>query len=366
MKIGLIRRRFASAGGAELYLQRLIGGLKARGHQPHLFAQKWESIEEGVEFHHVASTGSRAKQPVNFAEAARKEIKLHPLDCILSLERSLEQDVYRAGDGVHRIWLERRRKFVPWWKKPFVGVGAFHRNMMQLESRTFDVHTTPAVIVNSEMVRSEIVECFSYPNERIHLIRNGVETTRFCGLDRSKARRQFGIRNDQFVVAFVGSGWERKGLNFLINALEFGRFSTGVRLIVAGKGKKPGNSPSGTIFTGAIKRVEEVYAAADLFVTLPIYEPSANVVSEALSAGLPVITTLQDGASELLEEAKTGSVIADPRDAFAVADKIRYWMDKGGAAGRAVVDVSALDIRRNVDETVALLEKLSMQRRCAS
>ena len=241
-------------------------------------------------------------------------------------------------------------------------MGAFHRNMLQLEGRTFDVQNTAAVIVNSEMVRSEITRCFSYPDERIYLIRNGVETARFCGLDRGKAREKLGIRTDQFLIAFVGSGWERKGLGFLMNALQVGRLNKAVRLIVAGKGKAPSNSPEGTVFTGPIKEVEQVYAAADLFVTLPIYEPSANVVSEALAAGLPVITTLQNGASELLDEGRTGSVVADPRDALDVARKIRYWMDRGGAAGRAACDVAALDIRRNIDETVALLEKISMER----
>ena len=362
MKIGLIRRRFASSGGAELYVQRLVGGLLARGHQPHLFAQNWESIEKGVEFHHVPSTGSRATQPVCFAESAKKEIARYRLDCVLSLERTFKQDVYRAGDGVHRIWLERRREFAPWWKKPFVGVGGFHRNMLELERRAFDVQNTAAVIVNSQMVRSEIARCFSYPDERIHLIRNGVETARFRGLDRGKARERLGIRTDQFLIAFVGSGWERKGLGFLMNALQVGRLDKAVRLIVAGKGKAPRNSPEGTIFTGPIKEVEQVYAAADLFVTLPIYEPSANVVPEALAAGLPVITTLQNGASELLDEGRTGSVVADPRDVLDVTRKIRYWMDRGGAAGRAACDVAALDIRRNIDETVALLEKISMER----
>lgn len=139
-------------------------------------------------------------------------------DCVFSLERTLKQDVYRAGDGLHRVWLERRKQFAPWWKRPLVGLGAFHRNMMALEARTFDPVNTKHVIVNSEMVRGEIAQHFpAFPQERIHLIRNGVEVQRFQKADRNAARQRFGLlADDDFVLVFVGSGWERKGLPWLL------------------------------------------------------------------------------------------------------------------------------------------------------
>ena len=359
MRIALIRRRFTSSGGAELYAQRLLAGLLARGHELHLFAQHWDFLAPGVVFHKVPSGGTRSRQPGRFADAVKSAIERVDLDCVLSLDRTIQQDVYRAGDGVHRVWLDRRREFAPWWKKPFVGRGAFHRNMLQLERRTFEPQNTGAIIANSAMVQAEIVRTFAYPEQSIHLIRNGVDTSRFCGLDRNSARERFGIKNNQFLIAFVGSGWERKGLGFVINALKVERMKGAARLIVAGKGTPPRDAPADTVFTGPIGDIEQVYAAADLFVTLPIYEPSANVVSEALAAGLPVITTIQNGASELLEEGLTGSVVSDPRDVTDVVSKVQWWIDKGGAAGRAVCDLAALDIRRNVEDTVALLEKIA-------
>ena len=58
-----------------------------------------------------------------------------------------------------------------------------------------------------------------------------------------------------------------------------------------------------------IHALEDAYAAADLLVVLPIYEPCSNVVAEALAADLPVITTRCNGACELIREGKTGSII---------------------------------------------------------
>jgi UDP-glucose:(heptosyl)LPS alpha-1,3-glucosyltransferase len=234
--------------------------------------------------------------------------------------------------------------------------------MLQIEKRAFDLKNTRCVIVNSEMVKNEIVREFDYPTESIHLIRNGVDTSRFSGRDKHAARERFGVNKEEFLIAFVGSGWERKGLRFVFDALNTPALRGMARLIVAGKGKVPRNASKNTIFTGPIGEVEDVYAAADLFVTLPIYEPAANVVSEALAAGLPVITSIQNGASELLQDGRTGSIVPDPSDLNEVASRIRYWMDMGGAAGRAPCDVAALDIRRNVEETVALLEHVAAEK----
>ena len=135
MKIGVVRRRFAKSGGAELYTQRLLEGLASRNHEPHLFAGSWGTVPEGVAFHHVESQGGRGDRLRSFAQGVRVQTQATKLDCVLSLERTLQQDVYRAGDGVHKVWLDRWKKFAPWWKRPFVGWGRFHQNMQELEQQ---------------------------------------------------------------------------------------------------------------------------------------------------------------------------------------------------------------------------------------
>src|SRR5262245_30881430 len=118
MKLALIRRHFSATGGAELYLQRLLQALAKKGHELHLFAEAWEQKPDGVALHPIRISGRRAQKPWRFAEAVKQAVAAEPFDCVFSLERTLKQDVYRAGDGVHRVWLERRRQFAPWWKKP--------------------------------------------------------------------------------------------------------------------------------------------------------------------------------------------------------------------------------------------------------
>lgn len=392
MKLALIRRQFSATGGAELYLQRLLQALALKGHELHLFAETWDGQPAGVVLHPVNARGARAQKLLRFVEAVHQELARETFDCVFSLERTLKQDVYRAGDGVHRVWLERRRQFAPGWKRPFIGLGAFHLNMQRLERETFDPGNTRHVIVNSEMVKQEIVRHFPFPPERIHLVRNGVEVGRFQTADRAAARARFGVKDDEYLLLFVGSGWERKGLKYVLgaaNAILLEQMTEGVRqfreathkvmarlgagvggfettsrqadqplpkvkLLVVGKGKKPANALPNAIFAGPMCNVEEAYAAADLFVFLPIYEPSSNVVFEALAAGLPVVTSAQNGASEVIEDKVNGTVIDDPSDTPGVVQAIAYWWSRrfGAPPVRAV----ELSLERNVSETLAILE----------
>lgn len=355
MKLALVRRQFSATGGAELYVQRLLAALTAAGHETHLFAEKWHGQAEGVQFHTVSVEASRAERPLRFAENVNGALQQEKFDCVFSLERTLKQDVYRAGDGLHRVWLERRKQFAPWWKRPFVGLGAFHRNMMALEARTFDPENTKHIIVNSEMVRGEIAQYFpAFPQERIHLVRNGVEVKRFQNTDRQASRRRFGLKDDDFVLVFVGSGWERKGLPWLLQFMAARSDDPSFKLLVVTRDRVRSKVPPNVVLTGPLSDVEAAYAAADALTFLPIYEPCSNVVTEALATGIPAITTSFNGASELIEPGINGHVLDDPRDFTTLGMCVNHWRARGQTG--PVKTRQPLDLEANVQLTLQVLE----------
>lgn len=361
MKLALIRRQFSATGGAELYVQRLLGALTAAGHETHLFAEKWQGQAVGVQFHSVPVDGSRAERPRRFAEAVNAALRHDRFDCVFSLERTLKQDVYRAGDGLHRVWLQRRRQFAPWWKRPLVGLGAFHRNMMALEAQTFDPANTQRIIVNSEMVRGEIAQHFpAFPQERVHTIRNGVDVQRFKSVSRAAARKRFGLAENDFVLVFVGSGWERKGLPWLLKFMAGRSDDPQLKLLVVTRDRMRGKVPPNVILTGPLSDVEAAYAAADVLTFLPIYEPCSNVVSEALATGIPVVTTSFNGASELIDPGINGHVLNDPADLETLGLCINHWRAHGSAG--PVKTRLPLDLELNVDCTIQVL-KLAARKR---
>jgi UDP-glucose:(heptosyl)LPS alpha-1,3-glucosyltransferase len=354
MRLALIRRQFSATGGAELYGQRLLAALVAAGHELHLFAECWEGQAPGVTLHAVKAGGKRAERAWCFAEAVKAMLEAERFDCVLSLERTLKQEVYRAGDGLHRVWLERRREFARWWKRPFIGRGAFHRGMMALEARTFDPANTKRIIVNSEMVRGEIARHFpAFPQDRIHLVRNGVEVRRFQNVDRQAARARFGLREEDFVLLFVGSGWERKGLPWLLHYMASQVHDPALKLLVTTRDRIRAAVPPNVVLTGPLKDVEQAYAAADLLTFLPIYEPCSNVVSEALASGLPVITSAMNGAAEWIAPGVNGHVLDDPRDMAALDMFIHHWRMN---PQRPVRTAEPLDLETNVQNTIRVLE----------
>ena len=118
MKIALVRREFSKLGGAELYLQRLIKVMRGEGHHVVLVTAEAPEDIPGVNVLSVKLSGDRADRTYWFGKLARRELQHERVDCVFSLERMGGQDVYRAGDGVHSVWLAQRRQYASWWRRP--------------------------------------------------------------------------------------------------------------------------------------------------------------------------------------------------------------------------------------------------------
>src|SRR4029453_4820944 len=149
LRIGSVRRGYARSGGAEAYLKRLADGIVKAGHEVQLVATK-EWPEDQWPFGSIKRLG--ATTVIAFADELEQIRPQLRCDVLFSLERVWSCDVYRAGDGVHRAWLARRREFeVP--LKQFVRVASRkHRDLLQLEESLFGRRKTGGQSVVSQMV----------------------------------------------------------------------------------------------------------------------------------------------------------------------------------------------------------------------
>jgi starch synthase len=66
---------------------------------------------------------------------------------------------------------------------------------------------------------------------------------------------------------------------------------------------------------------------SDIFVLPSLEDGFARTVTEALACGLPVITTANTGASDLIEPGRNGEIVAI-RDSHAIAEAILKWADR--------------------------------------
>ncbi|HSH37933.1 MAG TPA: glycosyltransferase family 4 protein, partial [Chthoniobacterales bacterium] len=286
LTIGFVRRGYSSSGGAEAYLKRLASGLCAQGHEAQLFTTA-EWPDEEWPFGKL--THLRGASPLRFADELEQLRASMHCDVLMSLERVWACDVYRAGDGVHRAWLNRRAKIAGPLRRVVDALSPKHLATLRLEESLFGRRAARHVIANSQMVKTEIAQMYGYPGNNIALVPNGVpaEQLRSAAGQRAQMRAELGLGENDVAVLFVGSGWERKGLRFAIRAVDAAQDDR-MRLLVAGRGNGETFSSSTVRFLGVRNDLPELYAAADLFLLPTIYDPFSNASLEAIAAGVPV------------------------------------------------------------------------------
>ena len=323
MKLAVVCRPFVFHGGVETSTAGLLGELGRRGHHVDLLTTRGQAPVPGVTVRAlpVLSQPSLLRQ-ISFGIAARAAARRGGYDVIQSHERLRGVDIYRAGEGTHRGYraaMGRSDKVSP-----------YHRYIISLEKRIFHLDGVRHIVAISARGKAEIERLYGTPADRVTLIYNGVDLARFqpaaVARVREAARGELGLGRDTWTVLFVGSGFERKGLGPLVEALARGADSR-ARLVVAGKGDRATYAALAArlgvaerlVWTGPRPDVERLYAAADVVALPARYEPFGNVHLEALSSGRPVLTSVHAGGAELISQGKNGWV-AEEVSAAAIAE----------------------------------------------
>ena len=148
------------------------------------------------------------------------------------------------------------------------------------------------------------------------------DTTKFVPADDKQAlRKKLGWRMDAVIGLFVGYLIPRKGVRELLEAARaVVRRHRNFQLVLVGEGFlrewvesfcAEHNLRDNVLLTGGIdpQRMPDHFAAADMLV-LPTYsEGMPNVLIEAMSCGLPAVTTPVGGVPELTEPERNGLLV---------------------------------------------------------
>jgi len=320
MRIAIVGIRFDNRGGSERRAMHLTKGLIHKGHDVEVFADSVNDTEGlGVTVHKVGSSGlgsyHRIKsftRNVNRMLSGRADI-----DIVHNQIRPFVRGVVSVGGGCHASYLERRKSASGFLKSLSLDINPFHRYVLDLERRMYSEDGCPAVITNSHMAKEDILKHYAYPAGRIHVAYNGVDSAKFSPADDPDERKAFrdglGIGDGEIAVLFVGSDFGRKGLDVLIESM---RGLDGYRLVVVGRGDEAGYGKlaeqSGLkppVFAGTVPDALGYYRAADIYALPTMYDPFANTTLEAMACGLPVITTTDNGVSEIITNGRDGYVI---------------------------------------------------------
>lgn len=356
LNIGFVRRGFSQSGGAEAYLRRLARGVVTAGHEVTLFSTtEWpESEWPSPRLERIGRA-----EPLAFADELERLNPQKYCDVLVSLERIWRCDFFRAGDGVHRAWLERKAQFDSPLQKMARRYSRKHAGILQLEQALLGEGGARRVIANSALVRDDIMHCYGLAAEAIDVVRNGVRVSDFgpAPLKREAARAQLNLRPDEIAVLFSGSGWERKGLRYAIEAVENLRGAR-KKLMVVGRGNQRKYRSRDAHFLGELNDVRLPLAAADIFLLPTLYDPFSNASLEAMAAGIPVITTRSNGCSEIIDEKVHGSIVDCADNLAALVSGLQFWSDESRrreARSALLERATQFDISRNVAHTLELL-----------
>jgi UDP-glucose:(heptosyl)LPS alpha-1,3-glucosyltransferase len=381
MKVALVHMRHRGTGGTERYLNQLAAHLGNAGHEVTIICRSHEEPPHPtVRFAVLRPLAIGAAWRMwSFAQAVEHHLGSIRYDVVFGLGKTWTHDVIRLGGGCHETYLELAHEAVA-QPKAWAGQGSIkHRLALAIERRALRMGAYRHVITNSDMVRRDVCRRYHVPADLVSVIYNGVDLDRFHPRHKSTEgaalRRSFGFDPDHFVVLFLGTGYGRKGLDILLAAFPLLLdHCPQARLVVAGYDSAQRHFESQAkqlglarciAFVGGRRDPEAVFAAANLYVLPTRYDPFANTTLEAMASGVPVITTEQNGASEVMEHRVHGSILTARNRSDELMGELLWWAKPGrtAAAGALVRSVAARHSAQSAAEaTTRVLENVARSR----
>ena len=193
---------------------------------------------------------------------------------------------------------------------------------------------TDRVIAVSNSLRRTVVEEYGADDDKITVIPNGVDVTRFAPIPQSEARDRLRLQREAPMVLYVGAITTSKGIGYLLRAYKLllsGR-SEPVQLILLGDGDYEQRArllaseldiADSVTFVG--KRSNEEIPlwmnACDLLVLPSLREGFGVVLVEAMACGKPLVATACGGPEDIVTP-QTG-ILVPPADEVALAQSLR-------------------------------------------
>jgi glycosyltransferase involved in cell wall biosynthesis len=195
---------------------------------------------------------------------------------------------------------------------------------------------TGMMITSSQAVRRSFIER-GIREDKITTIYNGIDFSRFDGIDRVEARNrirpELGLEDSTFLVGTVARLQRVKGVECLIEAANYIVESVpDARFLIVGDGPQKAeleyrikqlDLSSRFIFAGTRGDVPAILSALDLFVLPSLSEALGIAVIEALLMRVPVVATNVGGVPEVVKNRETG-LLVPPKDPIRLGEAIAY------------------------------------------
>ena len=322
--------------------------LIADGHSVKILAAKGQGSMDGAMVERLSVPPvPKTFRDLAFAKTCRKALLDEQADVVFGEHKAWGADVIMPGGGVHRFYIQQTVRSYPFGFQRALGSVTSRCSPKELlnyriEKELYGPPGPSCIITNSKMIKRHVLEEYPHLEGRVEAVYNAVDCERFhpdlCSRYREEVRRELNIPSDALVGVFVAMDWRRKGLHTIIRALSILKDKESmppVYAIVVGKGKVWRAAPFAKM-KGVLDRLRFVgystpdryYGASDMVLLPSFYDPCANVTTEGLAVGLPVITSKWNGGYELITPGENGFYVQDPADAGKMAAFIEHFADE--------------------------------------
>ena len=186
--------------------------------------------------------------------------------------------------------------------------------------------TCQRILAPTDREKENLVKYCHTPAEKIGVVPCGVNLDLFQPMDRAAARQRLGFDPDESMVLYVGRFDPIKGIDRLLEAMAYLKHLKRMRLVIVG-GDGPATAEYQSLqqlsakvgiqkfvhFVGRVaqNQLPPYYSAADALVVPSYYESFGLVGLESLACGTPVVATRVGAMEDIIEDGKTGQVVAD-------------------------------------------------------
>ncbi|MDH3638611.1 MAG: lipopolysaccharide core heptose(I) kinase RfaP, partial [Gammaproteobacteria bacterium] len=270
-------------------------------------------------------------------------------DAVVGFNKMPGLDVYYAADDCYVARAKRFRNPIYRWTPRYRCLAAFEKSV-------FDHDTNTQILLITERERAEFQEYYAIPDHRFHVLPPTLDYARRIPQRvpelRDVLRRELRLAEHDRMVLLVGSGFRTKGLDRAIRALVAlpATLRDRTHLFVVGQGKQ---GPFARLalrhrvadhvhFLGGRQDVPQLLNAGDVLIHPAYNEAAGTILLEAITAGLPVLTTDVCGYSPHVQAAEAGVVLSSPfrQDALnhelkrmLTSDEQKTWSRNGLAYG---------------------------------
>lgn len=190
-------------------------------------------------------------------------------------------------------------------------------DMRSARRRMLEAASAAQALVAVSGALAQKMQAMGMPADRLHVLRNGVDTQAFALHPRVEARRRMKLQESGTLVLGVGNLVAEKNFEMLVRAVAQ---MPGARLLIVGQGPRAGalHALANAVAPGRVdwrdnmsqSELRYAYAAADVLGLPSSREGWPNVLLEAIACGTPVVAADVGGVTEIVRDGAPGMVIS--------------------------------------------------------